>query len=173
MENNKSAKAILESIFSNINSWLNFAEAKNAALIAFNIAIMAALLGNTDILLNCKYVFYTVNTMMLISSGLALWSFKPDTGNNKKDMQSIRIDDNLLLYSHAAKYTKEKYLVAIYKNYLNEIKQEDDLLKIELDYADEITYNARITVNKYKWFWRALWVDLISLVGIFILFVIA
>lgn len=43
MENSddrNSAVSILENTFSNINNWLSFAEAKNAALIAFNIAVL-------------------------------------------------------------------------------------------------------------------------------------
>lgn len=35
--NEKEMVGVLEKIFSNINSWLTFAEAKNAAIIAFNI----------------------------------------------------------------------------------------------------------------------------------------
>lgn len=40
---------------------------------------------------------------------------------------------------------------------------------MELDYADEITYNAQIAVNKYKWFKRALYIDLC---GILILVIV-
>ena len=39
--NDNSIVEMLETIFSNVNSWLNFAEAKNAALMAFNIAMLA------------------------------------------------------------------------------------------------------------------------------------
>ena len=53
------------------------------------------------------------------------------------------------------------------------IKREEDLSKIELDYADEITYNAQITVNKYAWFNRALCVDIGSMCCILILIIIA
>lgn len=38
--NDNSIVEMLETIFSNVNSWLNFAEAKNAALMAFNIAML-------------------------------------------------------------------------------------------------------------------------------------
>ena len=55
---------------------------------------------------------------------------------------------------------------------MNIIKREEDLSKIELDYADEITYNAQITVNKYAWFNRALCVDIGSMCCILILIII-
>ena len=100
-------------------------------------------------------------------------SFKPKTGNNKRTIQSSNDADNLLLFTHIAKYTKEKYLIAVYRKYLNIIKREEDLSKIELDYADEITYNAQITVNKYAWFNRALCVDIGSMCCILILIIIA
>lgn len=37
---------LLQKIFENTNHWLQFAEAKNAALIAFNIAVIAAVIGS-------------------------------------------------------------------------------------------------------------------------------
>lgn len=43
--NDNSIVEMLETIFSNVNSWLNFAEAKNAALMAFNIAMLAVTWG--------------------------------------------------------------------------------------------------------------------------------
>lgn len=39
----KDLDELLEKNFSNVNSWLNFAEAKNAANIAFVIACIAAI----------------------------------------------------------------------------------------------------------------------------------
>lgn len=175
MEDNRNEKEMvdeLEKIFSNINSWLTFAEAKNAAIIAFNIAVIAALFSGADIL-GKTLIFYLINVIMVVSSGLALIAFIPNMSNNKKTIEVIKEQDNLLLYSHIAKYTKEKYLIALYKKYFNSIKQESDLSKIELDYADEITYNAEITVNKYKWFRRALYVDFIGILGILSLIILA
>ncbi len=175
MEDNRNEKemvGVLEKIFSNINSWLTFAEAKNAAIIAFNIAAIAAFFSGADIL-GKTLVFYLINVTMVVAAGLALIAFIPNMSNNKKTTDVIEEQDNLLLYSHIAKYTKEKYLIALYKKYFNSIKQESDLSKIELDYADEITYNAEITVNKYKWFRRALYVDFFGILEILILIILA
>lgn len=171
-DNKKTSLEILENTFANINNWLNFAEAKNAALIAFNIAVIAAVLSSEDIL-NKNIIFYMVNCILILSSILAMISFKPDMGNDRKVMQVNNDSDNLLLFSHIAKYTKEKYLIEMYQKYLNVRKCEEDLTKIELDYADEITYNAKITVNKYKWFKRALYVDFVGICGVAILVISA
>ena len=53
------------------------------------------------------------------------------------------------------------------------MKTEDELLKREIDYADEITYNAKIIVKKYKCFKNAWYVDFIGLVGIAVLILAA
>ncbi|MDO5151650.1 MAG: DUF5706 domain-containing protein [Oscillospiraceae bacterium] len=176
MENSEDGKSaistILENTFSNVNHWLGFAEAKNAALIAFNIAVLSAVLGSADVL-NKNLLYYIVNCILIISSGMALISFEPKRGNNNRMMRSNTDADNLLLFSHIAKYTKEKYLIEVYRRYLNVIKREEDLSRMELDYADEITYNAQIAVNKYTWFKRALYADIGGMCCMFALVVIA
>ena len=62
---------------------------------------------------------------------------------------------------------------ALYKKYQDTVKTEDELLKREIDYADEITYNAKIIVQKYKCFKNAWYVDFIGLVGIAVLILAA
>ena len=164
--NDNSIVEMLETIFSNVNSWLNFAEAKNAALMAFNIAMLAVTWGSTE---NAgkNILFYGVNLAIVISTIIALKSFKPDKGKCKKE------NDNLLFYEDIAKYSKESYLIALYKKYQDTVKTEDELLKREIDYADEITYNAKIIVQKYKCFKNAWYVDFIGLVGIAVLILAA
>ena len=63
--------------------------------------------------------------------------------------------------------------LALYKKYQDTVKTEDELLKREIDYADEITYNAKIIVQKYKCFKNARYVDFIGLVGIAVLILAA
>lgn len=53
--NDNSIVEMLETIFSNVNSWLNFAEAKNAALMAFNIAMLAVTWGVQRMLVRTYY----------------------------------------------------------------------------------------------------------------------
>lgn len=68
---------------------------------------------------------------------------------------------------------KKVNLIALYKKYQDTVKTEDELLKREIDYADEITYNAKIIVQKYKCFKNAWYVDFIGLVGIAVLILAA
>ena len=170
--NDNSIVEMLETIFSNVNSWLNFAEAKNAALMAFNIVMLAVTWGSTE---NAgkNILFYGVNLAIVISTIIALKSFKPDKGKCKEETGVIKENDNLLFYEDIAKYSKESYLIALYKKYQDTVKTEDELLKREIDYADEITYNAKIIVQKYKCFKNAWYVDFIGLVGIAVLILAA
>lgn len=58
---NKELDELLEKIFSNVNSWLNFAEAKNAANVGFVVACLAAIFSLEDVnalLLNA--LLYTI-----------------------------------------------------------------------------------------------------------------
>lgn len=108
--NDNSIVEMLETIFSNVNSWLNFAEAKNAALMAFNIAMLAVTWGSTE---NAgkNILFYGVNLAIVISTIIALKSFKPDKGKCKEETGVIKENDNLLFYEDIAKYSKESYLM--------------------------------------------------------------
>ena len=74
-------------------------------------------------------------------------------------MWLLIFDREILLDTPIAKYSKESYLIALYKKYQDTVKTEDELLKREIDYADEITYNAKIIVQKYKCFKNAWYVD--------------
>ncbi len=176
MENNENNEKemidLLEKIFSNVNNWLTFAEAKNAAIIAFNIAVISALFSGKDIL-GETFLFYLVNVITIISSGFALAAFMPDMGDDRRTVGEITEPGNLLLYGNIAKYTKEKYLIALYMKYFDSEKQENNLSKLELDYAGEITYNAGITVKKYKRFRCALCVDFAGILGILMLVILA
>lgn len=96
-----------------------------------------------------------------------------DKGKCKEETGVIKENDNLLFYEDIAKYSKESYLIALYKKYQDTVKTEDELLKREIDYADEITYNAKIIVQKYKCFKNARYVDFIGLVGIAVLILAA
>ena len=74
--NNKELDELLEKNFSNVNSWLNFAEAKNAANIAFVVACIAAIFSLED-----KNVLLYIICIILIISGIcSLVFFLPRLG---------------------------------------------------------------------------------------------
>ena len=62
-------RELLQWIFNNTNNWLHFAEAKNAAMIAFNVA-MAAFLAEMD-------MPRVVLAGLVVSMAVSVWAFYP------------------------------------------------------------------------------------------------
>lgn len=72
--NHKIIQDLLKDIFGNVNNWLAHAEAKNAALVAFNIACLSFVSDIKDTV-NVEILYYIVCAGMLLSTVLALISF--------------------------------------------------------------------------------------------------
>ena len=112
---NKELDELLEKIFSNVNSWLNFAEAKNAANVGFVVACLAAIFSLEDM----NALLYTICFFLVISGMFSLISFLPKLGNKairkiplfSKDKKSknriIRINTGIL--SNMKQKIKEFY----------------------------------------------------------------
>ena len=75
---------MLEKHFSNVNLWLNFAEAKNAANIAFVVASIAALFNFKDM----NILLYIVCAFFVVSGICSLISFVPRL-ENKESKQGL------------------------------------------------------------------------------------
>lgn len=149
----------LKEIFSYVNSWLNFAEAKNAAIIALNgagiIGILTMLLGedyNIQYWLRI-YLIITV-VLLLISTGISLFSFLPMTSKFEDSGENNSQSSILLFYGDIAKYKNSRqYVVTMYNDYFNEsTKKQEDITRLEDDYAKEIIYNSRVAIRKYNCF---------------------
>lgn len=171
-DQHKEIQELLREIFNNINSWLSFAEAKNAAIIALNVASVPFIWNlkkpdETNILINI------ICAGMLISTIIALFSFYPDKGTNNLDKGNHSAFYNLILYKKIAQYGKIQYLKAVFKQYAGSELQNWDIQKIEEDLADEITYNANIVVRKYKCFCYALIIEIVMLLLLVIMIFIA
>lgn len=71
---------MLQNIFDNTNTWLHFVEGKNAALIAFNVTMIATI---TEMGLTENYLLLTSIILigLILSTITALWSFKQINGN--------------------------------------------------------------------------------------------
>lgn len=159
----------LDKVFTNVNSWLVFAEAKNASLLALN---GAGIYGLVSVLLNGDYnggkylTLYLWVAVVFLCLGIvvALLSFSPviSVFDGKKKLLSQNKDNlNLLFYGDLVKYDCAiEYIVDIYKHYFKADIDENAVKKIHLDYADEILINSRITVKKYTLFKYALLMDL-------------
>ncbi|WIF95471.1 hypothetical protein [Caminicella sporogenes] len=182
--NNNRSLEILKEIFENVNRWLQFAEAKNGALVGLNGFF---LLKSIDFLFdvingNIKVDVLLVGGIVAIfflAMLIALKSFFPNTSvhKDKPDVNytTISNDDKILIFfEEICKYENCKlYLRDIYKYYLDIDVKIEDLKKIELDYAKEILINCRITSFKYKFFKIALVLNIIGISAILLFIIIA
>jgi hypothetical protein len=150
-------------IFQNTNEWLKFAEAKNAALLAFSGTGMTAtltLLATAQNLPNSLRVGLLLATAFLcLCSFICTFSFLPRIHLEKvlwlksRTFQNAKpsTDDNLYYFGHLQKYSPNELLEAINRNYLNSsitIPYE----KESQDLATQITINAAIAFRKYQLF---------------------
>lgn len=152
----------LQNILDNVNNWLHFIEAKNGALIAFNIALISAFIGS-DFINVCHFIFYGVIFGLLLSTFFSLWSFRPI--NKTLPKTELRgLQENLLHYAYIASLDKTEFIVSFYERYMNEhIENTSTIPKLDLDYFDEIIQNARITTIKQIFFNRAFTTLIITL----------
>ncbi len=95
--NHKIIQDLLKDIFGNVNNWLVHVEAKNAALVAFNIACLSFVSDIKDTV-NVDILYYIVCAGMLLSTVLALISFFPKMGKETKDQSGHSDRDNLIFY---------------------------------------------------------------------------
>lgn len=168
LENSKEITELLEKTFSNVNTWLHFAEAKNAANIAFVVACISVI----DIeKINAFSCFIMI--LLIISGIISMISFWPNVGSIWKPDNKLknRQDINLVLFSHIEVYSGKEYLDKVYERYFPKMEKQNN--KYHLDVADEIVYNSHITTCKYCCFKGAAIVDIFALFLFIILFIMA
>lgn len=168
--NNKdlSIYAFLDKEFAIINHWLSFAEAKNAAVIALDTALIGIstriIVSETVFQNNCLLIFIiTVLMLIIISLILALFSFLPIMVSGKNlilvvynkfinvsGRASIKEDKNYIFYRDIARLEKaENYLKMLMHNYGFPYFDKDQYLN---DMAQEIYINSQVTVSKFIYF---------------------
>lgn len=126
-----------------VNYWLQFAEAKNAAIIAFVVAALAVFFSLNNII-----IVAIVTPLYIIGLILSVMSLKPK-GNmdaNEK-IGEYKSCDNSLYWKDIAKYSKIDYVKKINKEFFINNQEESD---VELMFAEEIITNARIAQFKYE-----------------------
>lgn len=160
-------KDFLEKQLERTNYWLAFSEAKNAALLAFNVAIVAASAsyGYNNILNSVMVVIF------LISSLLALLSFSPNLDKIVNYRGSkIGEDLNLIFFLEVANFDSPRdYIMNIRLKY--GIESDDNSMNVDL--ASEIIANSRIAVIKYNLFKKAVGADFIAIMVLVVINIIA
>jgi len=152
------------------NSWLSFAEAKNAGLIAVNIALMAVIIE----LFSDAPVFCVIAVAFAIASSIVcLISFDPNMGKavDKVRRKNKSKDLNLTFYGDIAQFdSTEQYINKTKELYFD---KKDNVSRQAHDLAAEVLINSQITVRKYNWFKIALKIDFAALAFAMILFIAA
>ena len=147
---------LLEKIFSNVNYWLAFAEAKHAMNIGAVIALLSIILdiqaNNLLIGLSC--------VLLIISGVISLASFIPILHIKKNDQKDIK-KENLIFYDDIKKYSEQDYLKKIHE--CSAGKNDDSYEKINFYFSEEIVINSKITSRKYELFKSAMILDILSL----------
>ncbi len=144
-------------IFDNVNSWLKFAEAKNASILAFNSALIFGIFkvfpdsASNNILL--FYYLCFVVFLLLIAITMSLISFIPMLKYTYIEFGEPSDNDNLLFFGDIAKYAdfNEQYKRKVKETLENTNNGFDDY------YISQTIINSKITYIKYKQFEIAIW----------------
>jgi len=156
----------LKDIFTIVNDWLKFAEAKSATLIAANAGLIFGI-GRLISVFEIKGILlgYLLLTIVLCSLSLAicLISFIPDlnmpwenkpTGTNESD--------NLIFFGHIAKYTPSAYLEKLASSLSLSNMEFNGYHK---NLSNQIIINSVIANKKYNYFKKSIWLTLAALVS--------
>lgn len=165
----------LYKVFTNVNDWLKFAEAKNAMLIAFNGASIFGIIrlmeidyiNQSDFLIN--YLLFVIISLVF-STVNCLISFAPRIKIIKGGFFDSGKIPNVLFFE----YLKGKTNVEIIK----EITGNDNEIEystFEKDIAEQIKQNSIVASRKYSHFTVSVWITISAfitfpLAGIFALF---
>lgn len=132
-------------IFQNINFWLQYAEAKNGALLTINGALIFSTLSLFDDFKTLPFFKYTLALFLIciaISLIINFWSFFPNS-----NVDTLKKKKNLLFWGTIAKYdTTEDYSSFM----------EKEMNDIDSHIEEEILINSKITRTKYLRFIYAL-----------------
>lgn len=154
------------------NYWLSFAEAKNGALVAINLAMMAVIVELRSDAPKC----YTLVLILLgVSSIVCLTSFFPNmkTHSDNPNFQEDSSEMNMLFYSDIAKLSEKQYVTRIETNYKNELDEKILATTIANNYMSEIHINSCIANRKFGMFKMAMKIDILALVLCILFFIVA
>lgn len=158
----------LEKIFENINTWLHFAEAKNAANIALVVAALAAFLGVEE----HNILIYLICVVFCCSGVISLISFWPRLGSTDSQKGTAgKSVGNLLFFEDIKKLSGREYAEQVDIVYFQNSNHK--ISRYQLDLADEIVYNAGIVSQKYAYFKMALRLDFIAFIFVIAFLIIA
>lgn len=176
----------LYKIFQNVNEWLKYAEAKNAILLAFCGAGIAASLtylsAASNIPKSLHIGFITTASFLCFCSLVCSLSFLPKTNleyivwkrSKPKVNHKLKINDNdnFYYYGHLFKYQPIELINAFNRLYF-EGKIKNIQKKEFFDLSNQIIVNSEIAYLKFKIFAFALYLLILSIFSIPICLIIS
>lgn len=162
----KTLNQLLNEIFSSVNNWLNFAEAKNAANMALVVACLTAIFNYEKI--NC--FLYLISLFFILSGIFSMISFFPKLAGKSvigrildyiaRWLRKETVEENLIFFGDIKKYSKEDSVKKINEIYYHD--KDKQVSEYQLDLSSEIVYNSNITSFKYALFKIAILLDIIA-----------
>lgn len=160
----------LESILKHVNDWLKYAEQKTATLLALNAGavwgVSRILNGTTS---EQVYVYWGSSigyVFLLLSVFVCLTSFFPVLNTPWFKPGEKNDNDNSIYFGHIAKYRASEYLNLL----KSKTGFDNECLNWELDYANQITSNASIALDKFKRYKLASWLFFIAVLFFLVAF---
>lgn len=149
----------LRDILAGVNDWLKFAEAKNGALLAANLAAIFGITSKDfqDCYLGRLCSAYSIIpiTLLVLSVLICLISFAPKVAiPSARHGGKPRDGANLIFYGDLARFEPLPYLEALAKASGQETAAFGGLA---VAYATQAIINSRIALKKYRCFNWALW----------------
>lgn len=152
-------KEELKYIFSNINDWLKYSEAKHGVIATINIAIIFGIFQLLDKFtaheISYKKMFIVAICLLLLSILVTFYSFVPITKHkldciSDEEFSEKKIGMNIMFFGHIHCLREEQLLDLLRSN-----AGFDEGIKhtiYELNLANQIINNARITSHKFQLF---------------------
>jgi hypothetical protein len=167
----------LLSIFHNVNDWLKFAEAKNAALLAFSgtgmTATLTVLATAQSLPTFLRFGLLISTSLLCICTLLCALSFIPKTNLEKllwlRSQPSKKLHpsltDNLYYFGDLRKYSAGELLNAVNVHYFNSIVTQPYSKECS-DVAIQITINSDIASFKFQTFTYAIYFLVASILSV-------
>lgn len=166
--------SFLESELERVDKWLSFGETKNAAIIAFNIAVLAV-----NFRFDFDMLFTITRVLLVVSILLSLISFFPNLvrkasnigdKSKKKNIKAERL--NAIYFNDISRCEKGiDYLKLLGTRYYQ--GKIDETNKFYSDFAEEIVINSKIASAKYTCFKYSVRVDVLAMILMIVLFIFA
>ncbi|RZK01777.1 MAG: hypothetical protein EOO43_23860 [Flavobacterium sp.] len=155
----------LKYIFSNVNEWLKFAEAKIAGLLALNAASMFGVLQSQNNFVNEHKIFLVIILVLVSVSILCcVYSIVPDLRvkrfNRKLEQnifQSEITNINPLFFGSISKLTTDQYI-----ELLKDREPSFHLAAFDKELINQIVVNSEIANFKYSVFNIASWFTFVA-----------